>query len=89
MEKGKPSVHKLNLVANSVRQEIIKSLLSAASGHSAGPLGMADVYTALYFSVMKVFPGDPWNDKRDRMIISNGHICPVLYAALAVRGYFL
>ena len=88
MEKGKPSVHKLNLVANSIRQEIIKSLLSAASGHSAGPLGMADVYTALYFSVMKVFPGDPWNDKRDRMIISNGHICPVLYAALAVRGYF-
>lgn len=72
-----------------IRQDIIKMLLKAKSGHSAGPLGMADVFTALYFSgVLKYNPKRPnWPD-RDRVVLSNGHICPVLYATLARAGYF-
>jgi len=76
-------------MACNIRQDIIKMLLKAGSGHSAGPLGMADVFTALYFSgVLKHDPKKPnWPD-RDRIILSNGHICPVLYATLARAGYF-
>ncbi len=64
-------------------------LLAAGSGHSAGPLGMADVFTALYFGgVVNIDPKDPWNPTRDRVILSNGHICPVWYATLAHAGFF-
>lgn len=63
-------------------------LLAAGSGHSAGPLGMADVFTALYFEILNINPKKPWWRERDRLILSNGHICPVWYAALAHRGYF-
>lgn len=60
----------------------------AGSGHSAGPLGMADIFTALYFHILKHDPKKPkWPD-RDRVILSNGHICPILYATLAHAGYF-
>lgn len=63
-------------------------LLEAGSGHSAGPLGMADVFTALYFEILKHDPQNPnWED-RDRLILSNGHICPLLYVSLAHSGYF-
>ncbi len=63
-------------------------LLKAGSGHSAGSLGMADVFTALYFAVLSHKPKNPnWPD-RDRLVLSNGHICPVLYAAMAHAGYF-
>ena len=63
-------------------------LLEAGSGHTAGPLGMADVFTALYFEIMRHRPEDPaWAD-RDRLILSNGHINPVLYATMAHAGYF-
>ncbi len=62
-------------------------LLKAGSGHSAGPLGMADVFTALYFAVLKHRPNQPDWEGRDRVILSNGHICPVLYATLAEAGY--
>ncbi len=78
----------LKLIANTIRQDIIKSLLAAGSGHSAGPLGMADVFTALYFNVMKHNPKNPLWESRDRLVLSNGHICPVLYAAMANAGYF-
>ncbi|MFH1779716.1 MAG: transketolase [Candidatus Micrarchaeota archaeon] len=78
----------LKLKANAVRQDIIKMLLEAGSGHSAGPLGMADVFTALYFHQAKLYPKDAWNENRDRILLSNGHICPVLYAALAEAGFF-
>lgn len=78
----------LSLKANDIRQNIIKMLAKAGSGHSAGPLGMADVFTSLYFKILNHKPEDPsWPD-RDRLILSNGHICPVLYATLAEAGYF-
>lgn len=74
--------------ANVIRQDIITMLVAAGSGHSAGPLGMADIFTALYFHVLVHKPKQPqWKD-RDRLILSNGHICPVRYAAMAEAGYF-
>lgn len=81
-------VLKLEGQANEIRQSIIEMLMAAGSGHTAGPLGMADIFTLLYFAVMKHDPKNPdWAD-RDRLVLSNGHICPVLYATLAHRGYF-
>lgn len=81
-------VRMLEKKANEIRQSIIEMLVEAKSGHTAGPLGMADIFTLLYFEVLKHNPQDPlWND-RDRLILSNGHICPVLYATLAHAGYF-
>lgn len=74
--------------ANEIRKDIIEMLVNAGSGHSAGPLGMADIFTALYFHVLKKNPKDPWWDERDRVILSNGHICPVWYVTLAHAGYF-
>lgn len=74
--------------ANDIRQSIIKMLLEAGSGHTAGPLGMADVFTALYFHILKQDPKNPAWPERDRVVLSNGHICPVLYAAMAHAGYF-
>jgi transketolase len=78
----------LEEMANTIRQDIIKMLVAAGSGHSAGPLGMADVFTALYFHILNHRPKEPaWKD-RDRLVLSNGHICPVLYATMARSGYF-
>ena len=78
----------LEMTANQIRQDIVGMLVEAGSGHSAGPLGMADVFTALYFHVLNHNPKEPnWPD-RDRLFLSNGHICPVQYAALARAGYF-
>jgi transketolase len=74
--------------ANEIRQLIIEMLLEAGSGHSAGPLGMADIFAAFYFHILRHDPKNPdWPD-RDRLILSNGHICPVRYAAMALAGYF-
>lgn len=73
--------------ANDVRQSIIEMLLAAGSGHTAGPLGMADIFTLLYFHALKHDPKNPSWEDRDRLILSNGHICPVLYAAMAHAGY--
>ncbi len=74
--------------ANQIRQLIIEMLLEAGSGHSAGPLGMADIFSAFYFHILRHDPKNPdWPD-RDRLILSNGHICPVRYAAMALAGYF-
>lgn len=78
----------LELKANDIRQDIIKMLLEAGSGHSGGSLGMADIFTALYFNVLKIDPGNPKWDERDRLVLSNGHICPLLYATMARRGFF-
>jgi transketolase len=78
----------LKETANDIRISIIEMLVSAGSGHSAGPLGMADVFTALYFHILKHDPKAPFWIGRDRLILSNGHICPVLYATLAHVGYF-
>jgi transketolase len=78
----------LEETANTIRQDIIKMLVEAGSGHSAGPLGMADIFTALYFVILNHRPKQPDWPERDRLILSNGHICPVLYATMAHAGYF-
>ncbi len=77
----------LELTANRIRQTIIGMLVDAGAGHSAGPLGMADIFTALYFSVLKHDPKNIFWPERDRLILSNGHICPVRYAAMYHAGY--
>jgi transketolase len=81
-------VYELVARANAVRQTIIEMLVAAGSGHTAGPLGMADIFTALYFNVLKHDPQNPDWEERDRLILSNGHIVPVRYAAMAHAGYF-
>lgn len=81
-------IHKLEEKANLIRQDIIKMLLEAGSGHSAGPLGMADIFTALYFHILNHDPKKPDWPQRDRLILSNGHICPVRYVTMAHAGYF-
>ncbi|QQR64966.1 transketolase [Candidatus Kaiserbacteria bacterium] len=81
-------VHELEIKANEIRQSIIEMLVEAKSGHTAGPLGMADIFTTLYFEVLKHNPKDPFWAERDRVILSNGHICPGLYATMAHAGYF-
>ena len=74
--------------ANQIRQSVIEMLVEAGSGHTAGPLGMADVFTAFYFHILNHDPKNPFWEERDRLILSNGHICPVRYAAMAHAGYF-
>ncbi|HEY4488059.1 MAG TPA: transketolase, partial [Candidatus Paceibacterota bacterium] len=68
--------------ANAIRQTIIEMLVAAGSGHTAGPLGMSDIFAALYFRVLKHDPKHPDWEARDRLILSNGHITPVRYAAM-------
>ncbi|PWB39162.1 MAG: transketolase [Parcubacteria group bacterium] len=82
------NVQKLKQIANQIRQDIIEMLYRAGSGHPAGALGMADIFAVLYFSVLSHTPERPDNPNRDRVVLSNGHICPVLYATLARAGYF-
>lgn len=81
-------VRSLELTANHIRQSIIEMLTEAGSGHTAGPLGMADIFTLLYFHILQHDPKNPDWSERDRVVLSNGHICPVLYATLAHAGYF-
>lgn len=71
-----------------IREHIIDMLERAGSGHSAGPMGLADVFTALYFSVLKHDPKNPEWEERDILVMSNGHCVPVRYAAMAEAGYF-
>jgi len=81
-------VLKLEARANDIRTSIIEMLVAAGSGHTAGPLDMADIFALLYFHVMKHDPHNPDWEERDRLILSAGHICPVLYATMAHAGYF-
>ena len=74
--------------ANEIRISIIEMLVEAGSGHSAGPLGMADIFTAFYFHLLAHDPKNPAWEERDRLILSNGHITPVRYATMAHAGYF-
>jgi transketolase len=78
----------LNLVANTIRMDVVKMLYEAKSGHSAGSIGLADIFAALYFNILHHEPNKPEWEERDRLILSNGHVCPVLYSALANAGYF-
>lgn len=83
------TIRELETKANEIRQDIIKMLVAAKSGHSAGPLGMADVFTALYLGgIMNYNPKKPTWEARDRFVLSCGHICPVWYATLAHAGFF-
>ncbi len=82
------SIQELELKSNDIRQDIIKMLEHAGSGHSAGPLGLADIFTALYFDILKHDPNNPDWDQRDIMLLSNGHCTPVRYATMANAGYF-
>ena len=84
----KLSIEKLEEKANSIRKDIISMLEHAGSGHSAGPLGLADIFTALYFDVLKHDPKKPDWDQRDILLLSNGHCVPVRYATMAEAGYF-
>jgi len=81
-------VRKLELLANTIREDILTMLLAAGSGHSAGPLGMADIFTTLYFHTLRHDPERPTWKERDRLFLSNGHIVPVRYATMARAGYF-
>lgn len=87
-ELHEDKIKQLELIANDLRQDVIKYVSAAKSGHIGGPLGMADVFAAMYFHILRHDPKNPkWPD-RDRLVLSNGHICPVQYAALARAGYF-
>jgi transketolase len=81
-------VEELELKANQIREDIIRMLEHAGSGHSAGPLGLADIFTALYFDVLKHDPKKPNWEQRDILVLSNGHCVPVRYATMANAGYF-
>lgn len=82
------SVDELNEMARQIRRDIINELNIAQTGHSGGPLGMADIFTALYFNLMNIDNENPDMDERDYFFLSIGHIAPVWYPALARRGYF-
>lgn len=82
------SVLEVKRMANLLRQDIITQLLPAKSGHPGGSLSAADIVATLYYNEMRIKPVDPsWTD-RDRFVLSKGHAAPVLYAALAEKGYF-
>jgi len=85
---GQLTIMQLERMANDIRKDIIRMLEEAGSGHSAGPLGMADVFTALYFNILKHDPKNPDWDQRDMLFLSNGHIVPVRYVTMANAGYF-
>jgi transketolase len=74
--------------ANEIRISLIDMLEDAGSGHTAGPLGMADIFTAFYFHILNHNPNEPSWEERDRLILSNGHIVPIRYATMAHAGYF-
>jgi transketolase len=82
------TIKQLELKAYDIRQDIIKMLEHAGSGHSAGPLGLADIFTALYFDILKHDPKKSDWDQRDILILSNGHCVPVQYVTMAHAGYF-
>ncbi len=86
--KNITTIKEFQLVANTLRQDLLAMLQHSGSGHTAGPLGLADIFTALYFKLLKHNPKKPSWDKRDRLILSNGHVCPVRYVTMAYAGYF-
>lgn len=81
-------IKELEEKANDIRKTLIEMLVEAESGHTAGPLGMADIFTAFYFHILNHDPKNPMMEDRDRLILSNGHIVPIRYATMAHAGYF-
>lgn len=88
MELTDERLEELAEQANKIRVSIIEMLVEAKSGHTAGPLDMADIFTVLYFHTLNHKPTEPTWPERDRVVLSNGHICPLLYATMAHAGYF-
>ena len=88
MTPSDEEIKKLVEKAKMIRETVIRMLVSAGSGHTAGSLGMADIFTAFYFHILNHHPEQPEWEGRDRLILSNGHICPVQYVAMAHAGYF-
>jgi len=88
MQPTDEKIKEIEKKAESIRETIIQMLVAAGSGHTAGSLGMADIFAAFYFHILAHDPKRPYWEERDRLILSNGHICPVLYAAMAHAGYF-
>lgn len=83
------TAQELQTKANQIREDVVKTLVLLGSGHPAGSLGMADIFTALYFGAdLNLDPQNPWSEDRDRIILSAGHLCPAWYATLAHAGYF-
>jgi transketolase len=83
------SINELKEMARQVRRDIVRMLVKANSGHTGGSLGMADIFTALYFRILRHHPHQFWDDKdHDMLFLSNGHIAPVWYSVLARSGYF-
>jgi transketolase len=78
----------LKLIARQLRRDVMKMLMISKSGHSGGPLGLSDIFAALYFKVLKLDPKNPTWSERDYFFLSAGHLCPVWYATLARRGFF-
>lgn len=88
MKQKQYTLAELEQKAQEIREDLIPTLLEAGSGHSAGPLGLTEVFTSLYFAVMENDPNDPWKEDRDRLVLSAGHVCPIQYVTMAHAGYF-
>jgi len=86
--KNKERIAVLKTHASDIRREIVSMVHTAQSGHCGGSLSATDIVAALYFDIMRLDPANPRLPERDRFVLSKGHACPVLYAALALRGYF-
>jgi transketolase len=88
-ELSKEKLKELKLKANEARRLLIETLIqTGGSGHTGGPLGMADIFTAFYFHILRHDPKNvDWED-RDRLVLSNGHICPIRYVSMAQAGFF-
>lgn len=82
------SISKLKQIAIELRKSAITMIYEAQSGHPGGSLSAADIVTALYFKEMNIDPANPKWEDRDRFVLSKGHVCPILYAALGKLGYF-
>jgi transketolase len=87
-EENNNVIKNLEEIATEIRKNVVKMTYKAGSGHPGGSLSVADIISALYFNIMNVDPKSPKNDNRDRLVLSKGHSCPALYAALSLKGFF-
>lgn len=88
MNTQEENIQHIKNKARDIRVSIVEMLAKAKSGHSGGPLGLADIFATLYFGIMNYDPKHPFSSNRDRLVLSNGHTCPVLYASMGHAGYF-
>lgn len=88
MTRQRLTIGQLEQRAGEIRKDIIRMLEHAGSGHSAGPLGLAEIFSALYLDIMNIRPSQPNWSERDTFFLSAGHVAPVMYAAMAEAGYF-